>query len=274
VSEAEGGAAADAAGAALGARPPTALGELIGRTFRLTWRGLPAFLAVGLVAWTLAKAAAWALGKPDWLGQAVPGAIHPRESMAWFTWRHYVALKAIQEFLACLEMGAVAAGVASLLAGRRLTAAGMLAPVARAAGPLAGLAAILVLESLVKVKAPSLALVERPLELILFGLRLILSLTVPVILAEGAWPIQAFRRSAQLTRGRRWQLLGLYVATGLPLVLHGLPLRMEPPWGLLAGLAKDVLLQVAITVSVPVAYDALRGESESPDTSRLGEVFE
>jgi hypothetical protein len=108
----------------------------------------------------------------------------------------------------------------------------------------------------------------------------VLFVAVPVCLAEGLGPVHSMRRSAQLTKGFRWAIFGLWfttLMTGLIMqsVLDGLT---EP----LGGTALSLAVQVAwdtvfgafVAILTAVTYRDLRVAKEGIDTDQIATVFD
>jgi len=114
----------------------------------------------------------------------------------------------------------------------------------------------------------------------------ILSVTVPAVVVERAGPVEAMRRSAELTKGNRMTIFGIYVL--IFLIMFGMGLAI----GLIAGIAvtprtrEDVTLFVLIStvlgiviaplqsVLPAVIYHRLRVGREGVDVDDLVGVFE
>jgi hypothetical protein len=107
-----------------------------------------------------------------------------------------------------------------------------------------------------------------------------LYVAVPVCVVERLGPIKSMRRSAQLTKGNRWRVFGLWFATLL-----------------VGAMAKGMLQQIALTAGGPrlgiavillwsavysafsavlavVAYHDLRVAQEGVDTDQIASVFD
>lgn len=112
---------------------------------------------------------------------------------------------------------------------------------------------------------------------------------LPAISEEGSGPIEALRRSASLTKGHRWVILGaivvLYLVVGtvgwtFKAALGAVAHRGSPISGLTAGILEGVSLTVqsigssVVTTFTAVAYLRLREAREGSDVSHLKRVFE
>lgn len=104
-----------------------------------------------------------------------------------------------------------------------------------------------------------------------------LTATVAVVVAERLGPIDAIRRSWELTRGYRGTLflagLGLGVISFL-INLVGNLLGLVPVLGQLAAIALQILTMSLSTVWPAVAYHDLRTLKEGASTDELAKVFE
>jgi hypothetical protein len=131
----------------------------------------------------------------------------------------------------------------------------------------------------------SLAVSVGLLLLIVPGIILILIwwVYVPAIVVEGKGIIGAFGRSRELTRGRRWHLLGLVVFIAVALiavsfVISGLLPNAETPGGSTLGSIVEYVFLSLVTafnaVLVAVGYYYLRAEKEGTDVNEIARIFD
>ncbi|HEX4737841.1 MAG TPA: glycerophosphoryl diester phosphodiesterase membrane domain-containing protein [Allosphingosinicella sp.] len=118
-----------------------------------------------------------------------------------------------------------------------------------------------------------LAIVIGCILLVLPGLYLFIrwSLSVPILIAEDAGPLEALSRSAAEVSGRFWRVAGLFLLVYLPL-LASFAVAMLTPLGfsLPSSLAENVLTNLALIggwFAAVAAYGNGKGEN------RLAEVF-
>ena len=105
---------------------------------------------------------------------------------------------------------------------------------------------------------------------------------VPAIVVEGKGIIEAFGRSRELTRGRRWHILGLVVILIILMFVVGFIAQMVvmiiASQGGLAGSIIEYLFNALVTaytaVLAAVAYYYLRGEKEGVDVNEIARVFD
>ncbi|MBO0759178.1 MAG: hypothetical protein J2P54_25335 [Bradyrhizobiaceae bacterium] len=107
-----------------------------------------------------------------------------------------------------------------------------------------------------------------------------LFVAMPACVVETLGPLKSMGRSAQLTKGHRWKIFGLWFATtvaggiiqaaleGLSDYVGGAPLRLAVllAWGALLGAFYAIL--------VVVTYHDLRVTKEGVDTSQIAAVFD
>jgi hypothetical protein len=107
-----------------------------------------------------------------------------------------------------------------------------------------------------------------------------LFVAMPACVVERLGPLKSMGRSAQLTKGHRWGIFGLWIVTtvaggivqsaleGLSNYVGGAPLRLVVllAWGALVGAFYAIL--------VVVAYHDLRVAKEGVDTSQIAAVFD
>lgn len=114
---------------------------------------------------------------------------------------------------------------------------------------------------------------------------LMFAVVVPVVVAERTGVIDSFRRSAYLTSGARWKILGLFLLLGvvswLLAVVSGLASgtfsgRMAS--SLSAGaIVWNIIINTLLTsfwcAAQTALYVELRDWKDGPDADRLGEIF-
>jgi len=112
---------------------------------------------------------------------------------------------------------------------------------------------------------------------IMFALRW--SVALPACVVEGLGPLASMKRSAQLTKGHRWKLFGifllLWVVSALAGLLIGLLLK---PAGVAGTQVVQVLWNAAWTafwyVTLVMIYHDLRVIKEGVDIDQIAAVFD
>jgi hypothetical protein len=102
---------------------------------------------------------------------------------------------------------------------------------------------------------------------------------VPAVMAERAGPIQCFRRSFALTKGRRWAILAIMILTTLfnwllsfiAQAIQGAGAAIVGEW---LDLASNAFVIVLGAVLAAVGYARLRGEKEGVVVEDVVKVFE
>jgi hypothetical protein len=105
---------------------------------------------------------------------------------------------------------------------------------------------------------------------------------VPSIVVEGKGIIEAFGRSRELTRGRRWHLLGLVIVLLILMFVVGfiaqfVVMIIAAQGGMTATIIEYVfnaLLTAFTAVLVAVAYYYLRAEKEGVDVNEIARIFD
>jgi hypothetical protein len=105
---------------------------------------------------------------------------------------------------------------------------------------------------------------------------------VPAIVVEGKGIIGAFGRSRELTRGRRWHILGILVLVGIVMIaiswVIGNVMLADPTGGLSAGSIVLYLFSSLVTaysaVLAAVGYYYLRAEKEGIDVNEIARIFD
>ena len=184
----------------------------------------------------------------------------------------FIAVLALQYLL----IGTVVYGTLQYLQGNTPPAAAALAQGLKRIVPLIGLAAL----TTVLVGAGLLLLVVPGVII-----ALMLCVAVPVLMVEGPGILASLSRSRALTKGLRWQLLGLFLVAiaGCVAVIALVSLPFDfllPQEGaiVLAGAIIETAVQlfttVFITVLVAVAYHELRVAKDGVSTAQLAAAFD
>ena len=105
---------------------------------------------------------------------------------------------------------------------------------------------------------------------------------VPAIVVEGKGIIEAFGRSRELTRGRRWHILGLLIIFVILMFVVGFHRKMvvliiASQGGLAASIIDYVfnaLLTAFTAVLAAVGYYYLRAEKEGIDVNEIARIFD
>lgn len=240
-------------------------GSLISRSLSVWWSNILRFAGIALVLFVPVFLVAGGLGVGLALGVSRRAASGPP---AWLT----IAILAIAVPLVVVavvaQMGALTYGAVQHLAGRPVRFGVMLSVGFGRLLPLIGagiIATFLVLLGGLALIIPG----------IIIGCGL--TVTVAVVVAERLGPMDAVKRSWELTRGYRGTLflagLGLGVISFLVNLLGNL-LGLIPVLGFLAALALQILTMSLGTVWPAVAYHDLRTLKEGASTEELARVFE
>jgi hypothetical protein len=105
-------------------------------------------------------------------------------------------------------------------------------------------------------------------------------LAIPVCIIERLGPIDSMRRSSRLTKGHRWQILGLAICLALLNSMGGgmLGASLNAIGGESLKLVGDVLWSgvfgAASAIAAAVAYYELRAAKEGIDVEQVAAVFE
>ena len=112
----------------------------------------------------------------------------------------------------------------------------------------------------------------------------VLYVAVPVAVIERPGAVASLRRSAELTKGARWKILGLALTIFVlqVIVFFALAFALVPVEGFMSPLVVALVLDVlGNLVFIPVSaamvtacYAELRGGKEGPDTEMLAAVFD
>lgn len=237
------------------------VGGLVRKTFAVWWRNALRFAALSLIVWAFIAAVLMAL----WL--AVSGG-HLRPSSTWPVLA-LPAMTLVIGLLLVVQMGALTHGALQHLADRPVRFGAMLGAGLRRALPVVAtgfLAYWTVAVGLVLLVVPGIFVATA------------LSVAVPAVVVERIGPMQALRRSWELTRDHR--LTVFLAALVLAVVVFGAnaggqaATALLGPAGLLLALPLQVLV-LSLPVLLPaVAYHDLRVQKEGIDTSELAKVFE
>jgi len=184
----------------------------------------------------------------------------------------FIAVLALQYLL----IGTVVYGALQYLQGNTPPATAALAQGLKRSVPLIGLAAV----TTVLVGAGLLLLVVPGIII-----ALMLSVAVPVQMVEGPGVFASLSRSRELTKGLRWQLLGLFVAaiagcigvTALVTLPFDFLLPREGAMTLAGGIietAVQLFTTVFLAVLVAVAYHELRVAKDGVSTAQLAAAFD
>lgn len=105
---------------------------------------------------------------------------------------------------------------------------------------------------------------------------------IPAIVVESKGIIEAFGRSRELTRGRRWHLLGLILIVGIAVLIisYAIGTALQDPTGQVSTVGS--IIQYAVlavltafnSVLVAVGYYYLRAEKEGTDVNAIASIFD
>jgi len=242
------------------------IGNVVGTSFAVLRRNMVPFGIFALVFGLINSVVEWASGI---VGSQIAAAVKADEPFSWETWATTILL-AIAVFIAgmvisSLATAAVSYGVFQDVRGHR---AGTVDCLAR------GLASILpvVAASLVFSVLVSLA----SLLLLIPGVLIWLAywLYVPAIVVEKRGIMESFRRSAFLTRGRRWMVVGLWLVVGIAalLVSSGLTSVLRPAmggWSFGALYVSNSAIMAFYAVVNVVGYSYLRIDKDGGDIAAV-----
>jgi len=255
--------------------PRFGAGALVGRTVRAWWRNLVPFVLFSVAAYAPMVAASW--WAFDGLFSLQPGQPPPAEILRGLPVR-MAAFAAAGLFAMLLQVvlaGAISFGTFADLSGRRAGLGEMLRAGARRAFPVLGTGVVM-----------WLGIVAAFFLLLVPGAMLCCAwaVAIPVAVVERPGVFAALARSAALTRGRRWQVLGGFLALfGLLWVVSlvvqvavmaaAVPLGGGPLLALLASQCASAFLAALPAVGMAVAYHDLRLEKEGVATEEIVRVF-
>ena len=107
-----------------------------------------------------------------------------------------------------------------------------------------------------------------------------LAVAPPACVVERLGPIKSLKRSARLTKGHRWKVFGLWLATiGSGMIVQGVLVGVAVkigglPLGLLTQFLVGALWGAFYAILVVVAYHDLRVAKEGVDTDQIAAVFD
>jgi len=250
-------------------------GGLVARSFGAWWRNLLPFVLLSVIA------SAPMMAGSLWLFQGVfalrPGQPPPPEVLADLPMRAglFALAWAAAVGLQVVFAGALTFATCADLSGRRPGIREMLRVGTRRGLPVVGVGF-----------AMWLGIVAGLLLLLAPGVMLACTwaAAIPAAVVERPGVLGALRRSAALTRGRRWQVLGGFLAIlGLLWVITlavqvasvalALPLGGGPLAALLASQLANAVLAGLPAVAMAVAYHDLRLEKEGVDAEEIVRVF-
>jgi hypothetical protein len=260
------------------AQPRLEIGRVVSRTFSLTAEHALLFFPVAAVSQALSRVV-------DWLVFAANPLLFMPAPVHGVVWHPLDQLKPISEQLIQGTFGVAIVWIAfTALSGARVSMRDCIAAWSRALVPI-----VLTQSAVCALYLPAIAVTYifavRPsgwaiaasligsLAWVIAFVYLALGWWVagPVVIVENRGPIDALRRSFELTRGYRWALLGIgFVVTAATVVPMwalwllngtGIPPRIALPLWSAAG-AASLLLQIALSVlmavAAAVAYSDLR----------------
>jgi hypothetical protein len=245
------------------------IGNVLGTSFAVLRRNIVAFGIIGLVFGLFNPVA-------DWIG----GIIEPQVAAAmradapatWGTWAPPILLSFVV-FLAgmvisSLATAAVSYGVFQDLRGQR---AGTVDCLARGLTSILPVVAASLLFSLMVVLASTLLLIPGVLVWVAYWL------CVPVIVVEKRGIMESFKRSAALTKGRRWMVVGLLLVSCIAslLVSSGLTRVLQSAMGGWGALYVSHAAMMAFdAVMTAVSYCYLRADKEGVGIDDIAAVFD
>jgi hypothetical protein len=247
------------------------IGNVLGTSFAVLRRNIVAFgiFALGFGLFNLV--AEWAVGI---IGSQIAAAAKTDAPVTWGTWAppilFTIAVFFASMVISSLATAAVSYGVFQDLRGQR---AGTIDCLVR------GLASILpvVIASL----AFSLIVSLASILLLIPGVLIWLAywLYVPAIVVEKRGIIDSFRRSAFLTRGRRWRVVGLWLVAGVAslLVSSGLTrvlLSATGGWRFGALYISEAAMTAFYAAATAVSYYCLRADKEGVGIDDIAAVFD
>jgi hypothetical protein len=228
-------------------------GRLIGRSFSIWFRGLPAFGLVGLACYAPMAAGIYLLYSR--LPDLARGDVPPDQGRFWVGIAGFGVAWALSILLVAFELGAVSAGALQALRGEKVRLSAMLALGARRFLPMLGMSLLMGLAVL----AATCALLV-PAIILMCGW----CAAAPALVVERLGPLRALRRSWALTRGRRWAVFAGFLVVVLCVTAVAMTI-----YQLVAGVLGTVTF-----VASAVAYHDLRQEKEGGDPAQLAKVFE
>jgi hypothetical protein len=235
------------------------IGELLASSFRVLHAAFPRFAALALVP-----------ALPLLLSLAFSG---PSDSADEFSSGLLLGgfLILVLVFILYLAMqGSITYGAFSTLRGRGFTVGEALSRGLARLGPMLGVAFM-----------SGVAVALGFAAFIIPGLILccMLYVVIPVCVVEGRGVFDSMGRSGELTKGYRWQLLGLFliVAIASSLASEGLVAAIKAVAGPIAGELADIVVQIYTiafgSVLAALVYYRLRTIKEGVDIDHIADVF-
>jgi hypothetical protein len=247
------------------------IGSVLGTSFIILRRNIVAFGIIALVFGVIDPVAEWGGGI---VGSQIAAAVKAGEPFSWEAWVQPILL-AIAAFIAgmmidSLATAAISYGVFQDLRGQR---AGTVDCLARGlASVLPVLAASLVFSVMVSLAS---------IMLLIPGVLIWLAywLFVPAIVVEKRGIMESFTRSAFLTRGRRWKVVGLWlvIVIASQLVSSGLINVLRSAmggWSAGALYVADAATMAFEAVVTAVSYYYLRADKEGARIDDIAAVFD
>jgi len=249
--------------------PDLTVGRLVSRSFSVWWSNLFKFGALTLLVFVPAMGLVGVVAYMSFASLPGMGGGARLGASALMM----VAVLPVMLAMAAVQMGSLTYGAVQHLAGRPVRFGAMLSAGFRRLLPLIGACLV----SYLVVMAGSLLLIVPGL---FFGCAV--TVAIPAVVIERTGPIDAIRRSWELTRGYRFTICGAWFALGA--VLFGANLMLQLPMmlfgkivGPLAALALVPLyfLLVSLPILLPaVTYHELRAAKEGVAIEELVKVFE
>ncbi len=103
---------------------------------------------------------------------------------------------------------------------------------------------------------------------------------LPACVMEGLGPFQSMSRSAELTKGHRWKVFGIYLLVAFvngicgALIAFAFTLATGVVGGAIAGLVWNVLATAFNSIAIAVMYHDLRVLKDGIDVDRIAAVFD
>lgn len=256
--------------------PEFTVGSVLSRTFSTFFGNFFKFLILGLALYFPIIIASFAL-TGSFVVDMMAGANMPEGNF----WVIFVIVMLVSAATVAVVQAAVAYGAIEYLSGRSAGIGAMLKTGVRLIVPLviAGIIAYIVMMlGFILLLIPGIIVA------------VMLSVTVPVIVAENAGPFKALERSSALTSGYRWQIFGAFVVVFvIALVLQFVftfllgmtALLGSDPFvsgtGIAAGifaLLQNALYYAFIGSLVASIYTGLRAAKEGAGADEIAKVFE
>jgi len=103
---------------------------------------------------------------------------------------------------------------------------------------------------------------------------------LPACVMEGLGPFSSMSRSAELTKGHRWKVFGIFILVGIVNAIVGslinvvFALGAGALGGVIAGLVWNVLATAYNSIAIAVMYHDLRVLKDGIDIDRIAAVFD